>query len=175
MRASLSPSPCCCASPPSGLSCPGSPDLSVLQAGSPLSRQSHLQAEPLASRVKGWTFGVNVIPEHRFGIFRSPRTPLHFGTWAWQECRQNGMQRKLVTVRTSLLDSRTHRSSISEPLTLGEGPRPMSSELHPPAGRTQGCVSWAKRIQFAFKCHLQAFSFLLTTQVIEVENVKVQT
>lgn len=38
-----------------------------------------------------------------------------------------------------------------------------------------GLHGWGKEIQFAFKWHLQAVSFILTTRVIEVENVEVQT
>lgn len=51
----------------------------------------------------------------------------------------------------------------------------MRSKLRPLASRTEGWISWGKKIQFAFKCHLQTVSFILTTQVIEVGNVKVST
>lgn len=87
----------------------------------------------------------------------------------------NGIESKLLTLRTSLLDSRTQRNFISDPLTHDKWLLQMRSKLRPLASRTEGCISWGKKIQFAFKCHLHTASFILTTQVIEIENVKVQT
>lgn len=40
------------------------------------------------------------------------------------------------------------------------------------SGQNPGLDGWGKEIQFVFKWHLQAVSLMLTTQVIEVENVK---
>lgn len=40
------------------------------------------------------------------------------------------------------------------------------------SGQNPRLDGWGKEIQFVFKWHLQAVSLMLTTQVIEVENVK---